>query len=119
MVRKEIAMHLIVYNCIRCLITEAATKHNTDIKRMSFKASLQALRQWEPNINNAKNSRHEVLRLMDILYEIISKTLVPDRPGRSEPRAVKRRPKPFQLMTAPRHEMKESKHRGKVYAKVA
>ena len=117
MVRKEIAMHLIVYNCIRCLIMEAATKHNTDIKRMSFKGSLQALRQWEPNINNAKNSRDEVLRLMDILYEIISKTLIPDRPGRSEPRAVQRRPKPFQLMTAPRHEMKESKHRGKVYAK--
>lgn len=114
MVCKEIAMYLIVYNCIRCLIMGAATKHNTDVKRMSFKRDLQALRQWEPNINNAKNSRDELLRLIDILYGVISETLVPDRLGRSEPRVVKRRPKPFQLMTTPRHEMKESKHRGRV-----
>jgi hypothetical protein len=113
MVRKEIAMHFIVYNCIRCLIMEASTRHNTDVKRMSFKGSLQALRQWEPNINNAKNSKYELLRLIDILYEIISETLVPDRPGRSEPRVVKRRPKAYQLMTAPRAEMKETKHRGR------
>ncbi|MDF7800894.1 hypothetical protein P4C99_15570, partial [Pontiellaceae bacterium B1224] len=30
-----------------------------------------------------------------------------ERPGRSEPRCVKRRPKPFQHMTAPREVMKE------------
>ena len=32
-------------------------------------------------------------------------SLVLDRPGRSEPRAVKRRPKNFRLLTKPRHEM--------------
>ena len=117
MVRKEIIMHWIVYNCIRCLIVEAVAAHDVDVKRVSFKGSLQALRQWEPNLNHAKNTRQELLRLIDLLYEAIAGTIVPERPGRSEPRAVKRRPKPFQLLTAPRHEMQETKHRGRYNAK--
>ncbi len=39
--------------------------------------------------------------------------------GRNEPRCVKRRPKPFQLMTLPRDQMKENPHRGKKRAKHA
>ena len=56
---------------------------------------------------------------MDLLYESIAKNIVIERPGRSEPRAVKRRPKPFQLLTAPRHEMRVVPHRGKSHAKQA
>jgi len=119
MVRKEITMHLIVYNCLRCLISEAAAKHHVDAKRVSFKGSLQALRQWEPNLNHGKETRLERLRLIDLLYEAVAGVIVPKRPGRREPRAVKRRPKPFQLLTRPRHEMKETEHRGRKYAKAA
>lgn len=46
MVRKEIAMHLIVYNCIRALIAEAA--RGGTARRISFKGALQAVRKWEP-----------------------------------------------------------------------
>ena len=56
MVRKEIIIHWIVYNCIRCLIVEAEAEYDVDVKRDSFKGSLQALRQWEPNLNHAKNT---------------------------------------------------------------
>lgn len=38
---------------------------------------------------------------------------VPERPGRREPRAVKRRPKPYQLLNRPRHLMKELQHPSK------
>jgi hypothetical protein len=119
MVRKEILMHLIVYNGIRCLMREAAASQDEPIRRISFKGSVLALRQWEPHLNQAKLTRQERHELIGRLYESIAGKRVPERPGRSEPRAVKRRPKPYQLLTAPRHEMKVIPHRGKSRAKRA
>ncbi len=119
MIRKEIVMHFIAYNCIRYLMFEAAEKKSTKVRRISFKGSVQALRQWEPHLNQSKISKQECHRLVALLYETIANTIVPERPGRSEPRAVKRRPKPYQLLTAPRHLMKEIPHRGRYRAKEA
>jgi len=119
MVHKEILMHLIAYNCIRCLMVEAAEGNDVRVRRISFKGCVQALRQWEPHLNQAKMSRVERNRLIGLLYESIADNIVPERPGRSEPRAVKRRPKPYQLLNKPRHEMQEIKHRSKYRAKAA
>ncbi len=119
MVRKEIIMHFIAYNCIRCLIIEAARKKGVKACRISFKGRIQALRHWEPHLNQIKNDRQKQGRLIQLLYESIAGNIIVDRPGRSEPGAVKRRPKPYQLLTAPRHEMKEIKHRSKYRAKQA
>jgi hypothetical protein len=119
MVRKEIVMHLIAYNCIRYLMIEAAKQAGEQVRRISFKGSVQALRQWEPHLNQTKISHQERRRLIQLLYESIADYIVPERPGRSEPRAVKRRPKPYQLLTAPRHEMKVTLHRSRYRAKRA
>ena len=119
MVRKEILMYFIAYNCIRSLMYEAARINNVHNRRISFKASLQALRQWEPLINQTRNVKSNEHYLMYYLYEVIAKNTVLGRPGRSEPRAVKRRPKPFQLLTAPRHEMVVIPHRKKKHVKAA
>lgn len=119
MVHKEILMHLIAYNCLRCLITEAATNESVAVRQISFKGSLQALRQWEPYLNQSKANQQEKRRLLDVLYTSIANNRVVARPGRSEPRAVKRRPKPFQLLTVPRHDMKVINHRSKYRAKGA
>ncbi len=116
MVRKEIMMHLIVYNCIRGLMIEAAQAKGIRVREVSFKGSIQALRQWEPHFNQGKLNKLERTRLIRLLYESIADKMVADRPGRSEPRAVKRRPKPFQLLTKPRHEMVEIKHRSRYRA---
>ena len=113
MVRKEIMMHLIVYNCIRGLMIEAAQEKGIRVREVSFKGSIQALRQWEPHFNQGKLNKAERTRLIQLLYESIADKMVADRPGRSEPRAVKRRPKPFQLLNKPRHEMIEIKHRSR------
>jgi len=51
MVRKEIVMHLIAYNCIRYLMVEAAAQIGKRVHRISFKGSVQTLRQWEPHLN--------------------------------------------------------------------
>ena len=42
---------------------------------------------------------------------VVAGDLVPERPHRSEPRAKKRRPKTYQLMTTPRGQMKVSNSR--------
>ncbi len=119
MVRKEIVMHWIAYNSIRYLMAEAATIADGRVRRISFKGCVQALRQWEPHLNQAKISDQAQPRLIRLLYQSIADYRVPERPGRSEPRAVKRRPKNYQLLTAPRHEMKVAPHRGRTHVKVA
>lgn len=119
MVHKEIIMHFIAYNSVRMLMYEAAEERDVDVSRLSFKGSLQALRQWEPHLNQAKISKRERFRILSALYDAIAENEVPLRPGRSEPRCVKRRPKPYQLLTAARHKMKEIRHRSKYRAKEA
>ena len=118
MVRKEIAMYWIVYNCIRCVMLDASCQQSVPVRRISFKGTVQALRQWEPHSNRQRTTQSEIADLLLLLYERIAKATVPDRPGRREPRALKRRPKPFQLLTKPRHEMHEIQHRSK-YARSA
>jgi len=119
MIRKEILMHFIAYNCIRRLMCEAAKEVDLKARIVSFKGSVQALRNWEPHLNQAKISRSERLRLISGLYEAMTNTPITQRPGRSEPRCLKRRKKNYQLMTAPRHEMKEIQHRNRYYAATA
>lgn len=119
MVRKEIIMHFIAYNSVRMLMYEAAEERCVDLSRLSFKGSLQALRQWEPHLNHMRLNKRERHRLISRLYDAIAENEVPLRPGRSEPRCVKRRPKPFQLLSTVRDKMKEIPHRGKYRAKRA
>ncbi|MDX8382057.1 MAG: transposase [Ghiorsea sp.] len=104
MIRKEIMMHLIAYNCIQSLISESVRYTKGRIRRISFKGSLQAIRQWSTQLNQETpgKKRHALMRL---LYQSIAKNIVLERPDRSEPRAVKRRPKPHRLLTQPRAEM--------------
>jgi len=116
MIRKEVLMNFIAYNCIRQLMSEAAKEAGLAVRGVSFKGSLQALRNWEPHFNQVKVSRAERYRLMNDLYEAITDTPIRQRPGRSEPRCRKRRPKSYELMTAPRHEMKEIPHRNRYRA---
>lgn len=116
MVHKEIIMHFIAYNSVRMLMYEAAEEQGVDVSRLSFKGSLQALRQWEPHLNHAQMSKQERFRLLSALYQAIADNEVPLRPGRQEPRCVKRRPKPYQLLTSPRGQMKETPHRSKYRA---
>jgi hypothetical protein len=119
MIRKEILMHFIAYNCIRRLMCEAAKDVDLKTRVVSFKGSVQALRNWEPHLNQANISRPERFRLISALYEAMTNTPLIQRPGRSEPRCLKRRKKNYQLMTLPRHEMKEIQHRNRYHAAAA
>ncbi len=119
MVEKEILMHLIVYNCIRLLMNQAAEQQHSEQRDISFKASVQAFRQWQPLLNDTRLKSKERRQLMALLINAIAAKSLYQRPGRREPRCVKRRPKPYALLTAPRHLMKEIPHRGRYRAERA
>lgn len=102
MVRKEIIMHAIAYNLIRALMQQAAALYHVPIERLSFKGSVDTLRQWADTINAASGKPREQARLFDDLLKIMAEDIVPFRPERAEPRVRKRRPKAYPLMTKPR-----------------
>lgn len=112
MLRKELEMFFIAYNLIRCLIVQAGTCNDVALDRLSFKGTVDAVRQFSLAIAQARSKKQQ-RRLLVGLLEVIARDQVPERPGRSEPRAVKRRPKAYQLLNRPRHLMKEIPHRSK------
>jgi hypothetical protein len=112
MLHKELEMFLIAYNLIRCLMGQAALLNDVRVERLSFKGSVAAVRQFSLAITQARSKKKQN-QLIDRLLEVMARDQVPDRPGRREPRAVKRRPKPYQLLNRPRHLMKELQHRSK------
>jgi hypothetical protein len=112
MVHKELEMFFIAYNFIRSLMADASGLHDVPMDRLSFKGTVDSMRQFAVAIAQARSHKQRH-KLMARLLELIARDQVPERPGRREPRAVKRRPKPFQKLNRPRHLMKEMQHRSK------
>lgn len=114
MLHKELGMFFIAYNLIRCLMAQAGATHDVPLERLSFKVTVDSVRQFSVAIAQARSRKKQKQLIADLLA-IIARDLVPDRPGRREPRAVKRRPKPYQLLNRPRRLMKEIRHRSKYH----
>jgi hypothetical protein len=104
MVRKEIVMHAITYNLIRALMQQAAALYHVPVERLSFKGSVDTLRQWSDTLNAAHDKPREQARLFNQLLQILAEDKLPLRPNRAEPRVRKRRPKAYPLMTHPRRD---------------
>lgn len=105
MIEREIWMHAIAYNLVRALLLEASLAHDVPIERLSFKGALDALQAWADCALRSRRHRRLARRT---LFARLADDLVPHRPGRSEPRARKRRAKNYQLLTRPRRRMRVS-----------
>jgi hypothetical protein len=103
MIQKEIVMHALAYNLIRALMQDIALHYQIPPSRLSFKGTVDALRQWREVFQTSK-ARHRH-KLKNLFYYTIATDPLNTRPNRSEPRAVKRRPKNFRLLTKPRQQM--------------
>jgi len=109
MVEKEIWIYLLAYNLIRLLMAQAAALADIMPRQLSFKHTLQLWIAWcqvgDGSYNDSKLAG---------LFILIAQQQVGKRPGRVEPRAVKRRPKPFPLLTkqrdAARAEIRKNSH---------
>ena len=113
---REIRMHFLVHNLVRRLMIEASRRHRVPLERVSFAGSLAAARRYGEALLQAR-SQHQRRQLMGEMFARLAADLVPDRPGRREPRAVKRRPKPFPLLTKHRYRWREIPHEDRYYLK--
>ena len=114
MAEKELLAYLIAHNLIRCVIAQAVALHRVDLERVSFKGSVDALRQYSDAIAQARNRKMRRQLWEDLLLNL-ARDLVPNRPNRTEPRAVKRRPKPYPLLNKPRRKFKDVAHRNRYW----
>lgn len=98
MVEKEIWVYLLAYNLIRLMMAEAASASGCLPRQLSFKHTVQLWEAWCQHRTTARPQE-----TLSALFLLIAQQVVGTRPGRIEPRAVKRRPKPYPLLTKPRH----------------
>jgi putative transposase len=100
MVRKEIWMAWLAYNLTRKTIAQAALLHGKLPRQIGFCGAVQAIAASWDRLSDAPASG--VGKLAMVQFEVIASHNVGDRPGRVEPRAVKRRGKPRRLLMQPR-----------------
>jgi hypothetical protein len=104
MIEREFQTTLLAYNLVRWVCAQAARVHDKLARQMSFTLGCNALlSQWltppDPSIRQTLG-RYNLLQ--------IARNEVGNRPGRIEPRVVKRRPKSYPLMMKPRHLYKQA-----------
>jgi len=114
MAEKELLAYLIAHNLIRCVMAEAVARFPVALERISFKGAGDALRQYSAAIAQARNQKIRRQLWEDLLVSLV-RDLVPLRPNRREPRALKRRPKAYPLLNQPRHRFVEISHRNRYW----
>ena len=103
MIEKEMWVYLLAYNLIRLVMAQSAVLADILPRQISFKHSLQiwlAFRQQQGDINDDES--------LVLLCVLIAENTVGHRPGRIEPREVKRRPKPYKVLSEPRNKVREA-----------
>jgi Transposase DDE domain len=83
-VLKELTVFALVYNLVRSVTYAAAQRQKVDVERISFADALGWLAHAQPG------------------SELRPLKVNPERPGRLEPRALKRRPKEYDRLNRPR-----------------
>ena len=96
MIVKELWTYLLGYNLIRLLACEAALASGCEPRSISFRHTAQLWGAWAM-LGEELDERRWML-----LLDRIAQRRVRNRPGRREPRAIKRRPKPRSLLDLPR-----------------
>ena len=105
-VRAELAMFLVGYNLIRTVMFDAAKMSEARLEQLSFKSALMRFGLWGAGLKRRTRIRVWLLAYQVMLSDL-ARDLNPARPGRYEPRVVKRRPKPFPRMQQPRQVLRE------------
>lgn len=102
MVRKELWMGLLADNVIRALRAAGCRAHAGAPHRVSFKGALQTLLAFAEGLREGTPEHRRFL--WSVMLRAVAADGVGHRPDRVEPRAVKRRPRPYPLLMVPRDE---------------
>lgn len=100
MVRKELWVHLLSYNLVRGVMAQAAQVTRVVPRQLSFAGAVQTLLAFVPVLSLATDTRRE--DAWNQLWTAVGTHRVGDRPGRVEPRALKRRKKGYAQLSQPR-----------------
>ena len=102
LVRRELWAHLLGYNLVRKVMAEAASVRGLSPRQVSFAGAVQILEAFRWLLLCSGDETRETAWRAVLLA--MGTHEVGDRPGRCEPRRVKRRPKPYGRLTKPRAE---------------
>lgn len=100
--KKALWVGLLAYNLIRLLMAKSAKQADVLPRLLSFKHSLQLWLAWSHSGPPGFDEKN-----LAVFYDLIAQSRVGNRPGRIEPRAVKRRAKPYPLLVKPRHQARD------------
>lgn len=89
-VMKELWMFVLIYNLVRVIMMEASARQKLPLDRISFADALYWMRHARPGRD-----------MPDLIVNLY-------RPNRIEPRAIKRRPKQYDLLNRPRAELRNT-----------
>lgn len=106
MVEKEIAVYLLAYNLVRWSMAQAAAFSGILPRVLSFTGTKRLLEALADQLRHSPGRRTAFMGV--VVLSSIGKLRLPHRPGRIEPRAKKRRPKPLPLLTMPRDEARSA-----------
>ena len=110
MVRKEIWACLLAYNLIRQKMLQSAMEKGISPREMSFTNALQTVAAGWMVMPLLDRNTQDCLVKMELAS--IASQIVGNRPGRVEPRAVKKRPKAYRLLTMMRTKAQALLRRG-------
>ena len=113
MVEKEIWVYLLAYNLLRTVMAVAANENQVEPRAISFKGTKQVVTAFAPKLEAARPEQRA--GLVNAMLQAVAYHRVGNRPGRWEPRAQKRRPKPSKRLNQPRHVAKLMQNRSKWY----
>jgi hypothetical protein len=102
LIERELWVHLLGYNLVRKVMAEAAWTFGHQPRQLSFAGAVQTLEQFRWLLMGQSTSARPEAIVVVLLA--VASHVVGDRPGRVEPRAVKRRPKEYDRLMKPRAE---------------
>ena len=115
---QSLLMLQITYNLIKARQRSHLPDHAINMDAYSFKATLDLINESRPRFRHLGHRPRLRKQTLNEFGEDLGERLLRERPHRSEPRTVKQRPKPYQLLTKPRHEFEEIQHKSN-YRKLA
>ena len=99
---KEIWVYMLAYNLIRLMMAQAALANDCLPREISFKHTVQIWIAWTQHAMQIDSQDK-----FQGLFVLIAQQRVSERPGRIEPRAIKRRPKNYPILDKPRTIMRK------------
>lgn len=110
---KELWAHLLAYNLVRRVMAAAAQEAGKSPRQLSMAAALQTLEAFRGELQRATPGTREAAELVKIVLKAIGSHEVGNRPGRVEPRRVKRRQQKQPLLRQPRWEARAALLQGR------